>query len=80
MSEPTRNLTCCCCGASTRGRQWHNRDTGFGLCVECAKRIEAKMLAKPHLFDESETMERLYGVRGVHYDLEFQQPQAGGAS
>lgn len=31
----TQDLFCACCGASTRGRQWHNRDDGYGLCPDC---------------------------------------------
>lgn len=35
-----KNLTCCCCGNEFRGRQWHNRDNGYGLgqcCIEYCK-------------------------------------------
>lgn len=54
--------TCCCCGASTLGRQWWNRDKGFGLCVRCADRIEKK--------EDAETMENCYGKKGIHYYTE----------
>lgn len=27
--KPIRQLSCACCGAYVRGRQWHNRDTGY---------------------------------------------------
>jgi hypothetical protein len=54
-------LTCCCCGESTRGRQWHNRDTGFGLCPACADWI-AKSTTP-------EDMRSCYGERGIHYDI-----------
>ena len=30
-----RWLVCCCCGSHTLGRQWWNRDQGFGLCPSC---------------------------------------------
>lgn len=54
-------LTCCCCGDETKGRQWHNRDTGFGLCDKCADWISRR---------ESEThMRSNYGVKGTHYKL-----------
>jgi hypothetical protein len=36
---PARWLLCSCCGAETRGRQWHNRDTGYGLCVSCIQAL-----------------------------------------
>ena len=29
-------LECCCCGKNAgRFVQWHNRDTGYGLCPDC---------------------------------------------
>lgn len=64
--EPIRRLTCCCCGESTMGRQWWNRDTGYGLCVKCIP-----LVSRP-INLEGTTMERLYGVRGFHYDVEGQ--------
>ena len=57
--QPLRRLLCSCCGAATRGVQWHNRDTGWGLCANCidyCKRGET-----------AESFERLYGVFGIHY-------------
>lgn len=30
-----KNLRCCSCGGSAPGRQWHNRDTGYGICPRC---------------------------------------------
>ena len=55
-----RYLTCCCCGAGTEGEQWHNRDTGYGLCLSCADWIEGRGMS-------SEDMQSAYGTRGVHY-------------
>ena len=52
-------LTCCCCGESTHGRQWHNRDTGYGLCPKCAQWIATR--------ETPETMHENYGEPGVHY-------------
>ena len=58
--EPVRTLTCCCCGESTRGRQWWNRDTGFGVCPPCVVFVRGK----------GETqIQSLYGIAGVHYDV-----------
>lgn len=56
-----RNLTCCCCGESTKGRQWWNRDTGSGLCSKCS--TWAKHDSYGLDFHD------YYGVRGVHFDL-----------
>ncbi len=62
IDNPIR-LTCCCCGNSTWGRQWWNRDTGFGLCKKCIT------------FDGDADIEKgqnapSYGIRGYHYDIE----------
>lgn len=67
--ERIRNLTCCCCGNSTRGRQWWNRDTGYGLCEPCADKIATdRPFGREPI--SAEEMRDLYGVRGVHYCVE----------
>ncbi len=60
-NQAPRRLTCCCCGESTLGRQWWNRDTGFGLCVTCIPLCGRK--------ETPESFQELYGIRGVHYDV-----------
>ena len=60
--KPIRNLVCCCCGTMTRGRQWWNRDKGFGLCEDCGVNLPEKGVPP-------EEMRDLYGVAGVHYCL-----------
>ena len=62
LAKPIRWLTCCCCGSETRGRQHYNRDTGYGLCVNCITLCSRNMMTKD--------MEDCYGVRGVHYDVQ----------
>lgn len=57
--EKTRLLICSCCGQSCRGRQWWNRDKGYGLCDECADRIGQR--------ETVEEMRDCYGEKGVHY-------------
>jgi len=59
---PIRRMSCSCCGAVTCGRQWHNRDTGYGLCVDCIERCQRN--------ETPEQFERCYGVRGVHFDIQ----------
>lgn len=56
-----KRLTCCCCGASTIGRQWWNRDAGYGICTPCADRQALR--------EDAATMRSYYGVRGTHYAL-----------
>lgn len=54
-------MFCSCCGAWTRGRQWPNRDTGYGLCVACIPFCSRG--------ESAESFKRLYGERGVHFDV-----------
>ncbi|STQ90031.1 hypothetical protein [Iodobacter fluviatilis] len=61
-TDKPRTLTCCCCGNSTRGRQWWGRDNGFGLCTDCISFCEADV-------GQGEKTES-YGIRGVHFDLQ----------
>jgi hypothetical protein len=56
-----RSLTCCVCGTGTRGVQWWNRDTGYGICTPCGER-EA-------LRESPTVMQSYYGVRGVNYSV-----------
>jgi hypothetical protein len=60
--EPIKQLRCCSCGEITFGRQWWNRDTGFGLCHACADRIGNK--------EKPSAMFAYYGFEGIHYKLE----------
>ncbi len=62
--KPIQRLSCCCCGEYTRGRQWWNRDTGFGLCPECAEWIKTKGCYS------DEEFKSIYGIDGVHYNVE----------
>ena len=62
-----KRLTCCCCGTGTRGRQWHNRDTGYGLCESCADWIRTRQDGKH--YDAAE-FERCYGRKGEHYAVD----------
>lgn len=56
-----RPLQCCCCGAALRGRQWFNRDTGYGICDRCADDEAAR--------SDPADMRSRYGVAGVHYKV-----------
>jgi len=61
MAIKPREMICCCCGSYTKGRQWWNRDKGFGLCSKCADWIAER--------ETPEEMARNYGQRGEHYDI-----------
>lgn len=60
---PIRELGCCCCGNSTRGRQWWNRDTGYGICKDCIAYV------RKHGESEAEIKEN-YGIEGIHWGIE----------
>lgn len=57
---PVVSLTCSCCDSSTEGRQWHNRDIGYGLCVKCADWLQGRG-------ESQENMKRNYGSNGIHW-------------
>lgn len=58
---PVRWLNCACCGERCRGRQWWNRDTGWGLCAACIDYTAERVPPEEH--------RSCYGERGVHYDV-----------
>ena len=68
IEKPVRTLTCCVCGASTRGRQWWNRDTGYGVCPPCVQFVR-KSNERLGLTDLEDSPERLYGIQGIHWDV-----------
>lgn len=55
-------LTCCCCGDATQGKQWWNRDTGYGMCSACIAYV------KEHGMSEAEIALN-YGQAGIHYPV-----------
>lgn len=61
-TAPVRELGCCCCGNSTRGRQWWNRDTGYGICVDCIAYV------RKHGESEAEIRDN-YGLEGIHWGI-----------
>lgn len=58
---PIKYLQCSCCGNYDYGRQWWNRDSGYGLCKECSDYLEKR--------EGTDSMNSCYGVKGVHYYL-----------
>jgi hypothetical protein len=61
MNKPLVGLTCTCCGAYYKGRQYYNQDEGFSLgqcCVDFCK-------------ERSGDFEATYGAPGVHYNIDF---------
>jgi hypothetical protein len=61
MTKLNKPLTCSCCGsAAGRFKQWHNRDTGWGICRKCVDWILGRG-------EDPETFRRCYGDEGIHY-------------
>lgn len=60
-NQRPRSLECCCCGNGLKGRQWHNRDDGYGLCPDCIDYCAER--------ETPEGFERNYGLRGIHFDI-----------
>ena len=56
---PRKMLICHCCGYKTKGRQWWNRDKGYGVCPECANFIAGKEGLKELMMS--------CGIPGVHF-------------
>ena len=56
---PLITLTCSCCGGVAIGRQWWNRDAGYGLCSKCVEFVSSK--------ETPEHIQFCYGIEGVHY-------------
>jgi hypothetical protein len=61
MASRVENLRCCVCGGSARGRQWFNRDEGYGICRKCVDYVAQKQT-------EDEIYQN-YGVEGIHYNI-----------
>jgi len=60
--KPVKELGCCCCGNATRGRQWWNRDTGYGICFDCIVWIRKDGMSEAEIRDN-------YGMEGVHWGV-----------
>ena len=53
-------LTCACCGGEAKGKQWWNRDKGYGLCPKCHAWMKSRGVS-------DEEMHSDYGVEGLHF-------------
>ena len=63
LAKPVRGLECNCCGSFIpRGRQWWNRDHGYGMCVACIAYVRKRGMSEEEIVD-------LYGIEGIHWGL-----------
>ncbi len=63
------SLICSCCGTRTEGRQWFNRDAGYGICPPCADRVERCEAKANPTCRIKEIMRGYYGEKGIHYAI-----------
>lgn len=61
---------CACCGGNAGNcEQWHNQDTGFGLCRKCADWIaERTVFGRPDPLANPLEFSRTYGLPGTHLE------------
>lgn len=66
----TAYLECSVCGKDEIGRQWHNRDNGFGLCSDCVS-----FASRGYSHD---SFQQTYGLEGYHFSIPkaVKKPQA----
>ncbi len=62
MNGKIRRLYCAVCGGVTYGRQFHNQDTGYGLCADSTEWLKSRMT--------QDEMERIYGIEKLHFNLD----------
>ena len=60
MKKLMKKLICCCCGKYTKGKQWYNRDKGYGICPDCAKWVKETGTSKEEMISS-------YGHPGINY-------------
>jgi hypothetical protein len=68
QKPPVIDLICACCYGYTRGRQWYNRDTGYGLCPNCVDWLKGKNYPAASLKSD-------YGIENYHYFTKDQEPK-----
>jgi len=61
MNDKIVRLKCAVCGKPASGRQWWNRDKGFGICYKC--------VAEQEKTTSEELMALNYGKKGEHYNV-----------
>lgn len=65
MSEAKTSKTCSCCGGEAgKWQQWHNRDTGWGMCRVCIDWL----VQRDSRDGTPEAVWDLYGIPGVHHE------------
>lgn len=61
---------CCCCGEQCYGKQWWNRDTGYGICKNCVERQKLNLTEKYGKDFADREIKECYGIEKIHYNIE----------
>ena len=65
MGDQKTSKTCSCCGGDAgKWLQWHNRDTGWGMCRNCIDWL----VQRDARDGTPEAIHELYGIPGVHHE------------
>jgi hypothetical protein len=65
--------TCACCGSDAGSwAQWHNQDTGYGICRKCVDWVMTrKPFGRPDPLNAPLEFCRTYGLPGQHYEAQL---------
>ncbi|WP_234265232.1 hypothetical protein [Hydrogenophaga sp. NFH-34] len=75
-AEKIRRLKCACCGGEAgHWQQWHNQDTGWGLCRTCADWIMSQPSTRTYHNELASPLQfcRTYGLPGKNYEPRYQR-------
>jgi hypothetical protein len=61
VARPRRTECCCCGGDAGRWLQWHNRDEGYGICLDCVT-----WFRQEKRYTDAD-IQAYYGTEGVHW-------------
>lgn len=67
--KPITQLACACCGGVTRGRQWFNQDSGYGICGDCIAWLRKPKSDTGPARESEEYIRDCYGIEGKHFNV-----------
>ncbi len=67
--KPITQLACACCGGVTRGRQWFNQDSGYGICGDCIAWLRKPKSDTGPARESEGYIRDCYGIEGKHFNV-----------